>query len=171
LLFCHDRRLARHGGVDLIELRPVARDRRLGRSHGGLIVARVERCEHLSGLDDVVVVNRHRGDLTGDARCDRGVMDHHISIGGPYVRVWPENDVQHHCGEDRHDESDHNEGPARQGRGKLICFLHLAVRRLAILLLRWTVALARRGRHWPFVPLRLGGSRLEFGNILCHAGS
>jgi hypothetical protein len=171
LFFFHDRRLARYGGVDLIELRPVAGDRRLGCSHGGLIVARVERCEHLSGLDELVVVDRHRGDLTGDARCDRGVMDHHISIGGPYVRVWPKNDVQHHRDEDRHDESDHNEGPARQRRGKLVCFLHLAVLRLSIPRFGLIVVVARRGRVWLFVPLRFGGPRLEFGYILCHAGS
>jgi hypothetical protein len=49
------------------------------------------------------------------------------SIVGPYVRPWPENDVQDHRGEDRHDKPDQNEGPARQRRGKLVRFLHLAV--------------------------------------------
>jgi hypothetical protein len=63
-------------------------------------------------------------------------MDHHISISRPYVRVRPKNDVQDHRGEDRYDESDHNEGPARQRLGKFIDFLHLAVLRLAILCLR-----------------------------------
>src|ERR1700686_2004861 len=101
------------------------------------MVARVECCERLSGLDDVVVVNRHRGDLAGDAWRDRGIMDHHIGIVGPYVRTWPENDVEDDCGEDRDDQSDHKEGPARQRRGKLIGFLHLRALRLLILWLRF----------------------------------
>src|ERR1700716_4179787 len=33
------------------------------------------------------------------------------------------------------------------------------------------VVVARRGRVWPFVPLQLGGSCLEFAYILRHAGS
>src|SRR5258705_1906654 len=78
---------------------------------------------------------------------------------------------QHHGAEARHDESDQNEGPARHRRGKLICFLLLAARRLAILLLRWIVVLALQGKVWLFVPLQFGGSRLGFGYIFCHAGS
>jgi hypothetical protein len=98
-------------------------------------------------------------------------MDHHISIVGPYVRAWPENDVEDHRGEDRHDKSDQNEGPARQRRENLADFLHLQVLRLSILLLRLIVVLARRGRVRLFIPLWLGGSRLDFRYILCHASS
>ncbi len=149
-------------------MRSVACDRRLGGSQGGLIVARVESCEHLAGLDDVVVVNRHRGDLTGDARCNRGVMDHHIRIVGPHVRAWPENDVQDPCDADRHDETDQNERPARQRGGKPIAVLDLPVLRRSNLLLRLIVVLARRGRVRLFVWLRLGGSPLEFGYVRFH---
>src|SRR3979490_553752 len=95
-------------------------------------------------------------------------MDHHISIVGSHVRAWPENDVKAPRGEDRYHEPDHNEGPARERRGKLIDFLHLPVLRLSILLLRLIVVLACRSQVRFFVPRRLGGSRLEFGCILCH---
>src|ERR1700692_3529731 len=98
-------------------------------------------------------------------------MDHHISIAGPDVRARPENDEEDHRCEGRHEESDQNQGPARPRRGKLIDFLPFPLTRQSILGSRLIVVPTRRGEVRLFVPLRLGGSRLEFGYILCHTAS
>src|SRR5258708_10858674 len=94
-------------------------------------------------------------------------MDHHICIGGPYVRSWFENDGEDHRGEDRHEEPDQNQGPARERQGRLGNFLLLPILRLYNLQLRLIVVLGRRGQVRLFVPLRLGGSPLVFRCILC----
>jgi hypothetical protein len=96
-------------------------------------------------------------------------MNGYIGIVGPYLRARPENNEEDHRSKNRYEESDQNEGPARPRRGKLI--EAIPVLRRSIPLSRLTIVLARRRKVRIFVRLRLGGSRLEFGYIVCHADS
>jgi hypothetical protein len=123
----------------------------------------------LSGLDDVIVINQHRGELTGDTRCDHGIVDRHISIAGPDVRARSENGEQNHNCESHHEEPGQNQGPARPRRGKFVEFL--PVMQCSIPLLKLTVVRGRRHKVRLFVPLRLGGAYLKLGYIVCHADS
>jgi hypothetical protein len=96
-------------------------------------------------------------------------VDHHISIAGPDVGARPENHEQSHGREKRHEESDQNQGRAWQRRRKLI--EAFPVLRRLIPLSRLTIVVTRRRKVRLFAWLRLGGSRLEFGYIVCHAVS
>ena len=103
LLF-DDRGLAADVSGDLVERGFVAGERCLRRRNGGLVVARVERHKRLAGLDDLIIVDKHGSDLARNARGNHRIMDRHVSIVCPYVRAWPEDDVQHDADEDREEE-------------------------------------------------------------------
>src|SRR5262249_22035450 len=79
------RRLTADIGGGIRSRGAVTRQRCLSRVQGGTKIAIVKLNEEIAGLDHLIVIDGHRGDLTSDAWCDCRIMDTYIGIVGPDI--------------------------------------------------------------------------------------